>query len=169
MENEKVYYSDKQEARISIVEAVFITMIICLLSFAMSNKRDIGDLDISTYVFLCIGTIIVFFVILSSRTNLINYKIMIHKQYIKSVNIISVFDKVVEWKNVDIVILGEVENKDSRFNSYFYGVEFRYKNEYGSKESKSFKLSHMVNHEGLMEDIIKICKSYEIDFKDLRE
>ena len=125
--------------------------------------------DISLVLFLCISVVTMFFAILFSQTTLMNHKIIINQQCINSIGIFNISNDVMEWQKVDIIMIGEVENKKSRWKDFFYGVEFRYTEESGEKNSKSYKLSHIVDHDKLIEDIISVCQGKGIDYKDMRQ
>lgn len=169
LDTEREYYADKKAVRDSIFESIVITAGFSIFIFFMINmKGSRRGIDISLIMFLCICVVLAFFAILFSRTTLMNYKMIINQQHINSIGIFKIPNEVIEWQKVDIIMIGEVENKNSRLKNFFYGIEFRYTEESGGKNSKSYKLSHIINHDKLMEDIIRVCQNKGIDYKDMR-
>ncbi len=169
MDTEREYYADKKTVRDSIYESIgFTAGFFILIFFIFSTKGSRRGFDISLVLFLCISVVTMFFAILFSRTTLMNHKIIINQQHINSIGIFNISNDVMEWQKVDIIMIGEVENKKSRYKDFFYGVEFRYTEGSGKKNSKSYKLSHIADHDKLIEDIISVCKDKGIDCKDMR-
>ena len=160
MEPEKIYYCNKKEVKNAIYHSTALSLSLALLVFAISMAKS--------YLYFITAFILMFLIILISSRTFINYKIMVNEQHIKSISIFNMFNKTIEWKNVDVVLIGQVEMKNSRWKNYFYGVEFRYRNEFGNSDSDSFKLSHLIGHEDLIKDIISIGEKQSINFIDMR-
>ena len=169
MDTGREYYADKKAVRDSIYESIgFTAGYLMLIFFLINMKGSRRGFDISLVLFLCICVVTMFFAILFSQTTLMNHKIIINQQHINSIGIFNITNDVMEWQKVDIIMIGEVENKKSRYKDFFYGVEFRYTEGSGEKNSKSYKLSHIADHDKLIEDIISVCKDKGIDCKDMR-
>jgi len=163
------YYADKKAVRDSIYESIgFTAGYLMLIFFLINMKGSRRGFDTGLVLFLCINVILAFLVVLFNRTTLMNHKIIINQQHINSIGIFNITNDVMEWQKVDIIMIGEVENKKSRYKDFFYGVEFRYTEGSGEKNSKSYKLSHIADHDKLIEDIISVCKDKGIDCKDMR-
>lgn len=170
LSKEKEYIADKSQIRTSIFTKIIISFGIVIVYFSMSNGINADELETSKVILLIILSIFTFMIIASASNTFKTYRVIISEEDIKFQKLINRSEITkYEWKDVHIVIIGDVEVKNSRLPYTVFGVEIFYKEKYSKKlTSEVYKLNHLANYESLIDDIIEKCDRNNIKCEDSR-
>ena len=109
-------------------------------------------------------SLIIFCIFVAQLEPFRNYKVSINKEYISFQALYHTKEPTkynkYEWKNINMVIIGNVTVKTSRISYTVFGVQIIYTNEIDEISKSYFKVSsleHLVNYEELINNIKKKC------------
>jgi len=163
--HEKTYVAGKEHIKSSIIKT--LTLVIGFDLFTYIVTRELEP------IMVVLSLIILFPIILCSFAAINNYKVFINQEHIGFQALYNPKEPTIyKWEDVNMVVIGDVEVKYSRFPHYIFGVQIFYSEKIRSTSYATFNtypLRHINEYEELIKDIQIICSKYDIKYLEQRE
>jgi len=144
-----------------------LTLVIGFILFTYIVTRELEP------IIVMFSLIIFFPLILCSFSAINNYKVFINQEHIGFQALYNPKEpKIYEWEDVNTVVIGDVEVKNSRVSHYIFGVQIFYSEKIRSTSYATFNthpLRHIDEYEELIKDIKITCSKYNIKYLEQRE
>lgn len=158
----KYYCTTKKSFYTGLIQASIISLLLSFLIVGFIVGSFTYNILFYIALFLCIFLISAF-----TLSPVSGYYTSIDDEAIVISSFKNVHSKMFLWDDIRAVSVGKVYNKYSRYNNSYYGVELLASNEFKNLTS-TYKLSHLDNHDDLMDEIMALCALKDIKHIDLR-